>query len=148
MAELRGGVKLQRALAELTAKLDTPGSVKIGFLAGARYPNGTSVAMVAAIQEYGAPRAGIPSRPFFRNTIAAKQGEWPAAIAGLLKSTDYDTRRTLELIGEAIKGQIQQGIRDFVGVPLKPATIKHKGHAKQLVETGHMLNSVAYEVNI
>lgn len=146
MAEIKGGTKLQSALVELTAKLSKYGTLRVGFLSGARYPNGTPVAMVAAIQEYGAPRAGIPPRPFMRNMIAAKQDEWPAAIAGLLKSTNYDTARTLALTGEAIKGQLQQSIRDTNSPPLKPATIKRKGFAKPLIATGLMLNSVSYEV--
>jgi hypothetical protein len=146
VAEIKGGEKLQRALVEITAKLDNYATLHVGFLQGARYPDGTSVAMVAAIMNYGAPRAGIPPRPFFSQMIAAKSPEWPAAMAGLLKSTGYDTKKTLALTGEAIKGQLQTAIRDFDGVPLKPATIKRKGHSKPLVDTGQLLNSVAYEV--
>jgi hypothetical protein len=52
----------------------------------------------------------------------------------------------LDLMGTAIKGQLQQAIVDFVGIPLAPATIARKGTDKQLVDTGHMLASVDYEV--
>lgn len=147
MAELRGGTKLERKLAELAIKLSTPGTVRVGFLAGARYPNGTPVAMVAAIQNYGAPRAGIPPRPFFTNMIKAKSPQWGQAIANLLKSTDYNVDQTLRLTGEAIKGQLQQSIRDTNDPPLKPATIRRKGFSKTLIDTGQMINSVDYLVS-
>jgi hypothetical protein len=102
--------------------------------------------MIAAIQEFGAPSRGIPPRPFFRNMIKAKSGEWPKAIAALLKANNYDARRTLMLTGEAIAGQLRQSIVDTNSPPLKPATIKRKGFAKPLIDTSVMINSIDYEV--
>lgn len=146
MATVKGGEKFAAKLDAIARTIRSASGVRIGFLEAARYPDGTPVAMIAAIHNYGAPRAGIPPRPFFTNMIAAKQGEWPKAIAGLLKSTDYDAFRTLQLTGEAVAGQLRQSIIDTNDPPLKPATIRRKGFSKPLVETGHMLNSVDYEV--
>jgi hypothetical protein len=170
MATIRGGDKLQNALARLTANIKRPGTLRVGFLENATYPSGPRpalrarykkrraagaikgvagglpVAMIAAIQEFGAPRARIPPRPFFRNMIAAKQGEWPKAIAGLLKQTNYDAQKTLRLTGEAIAGQLRQSILDTNSPPLKPATVKKKGFSKTLIDTSHMVRSVDYEV--
>ena len=146
MATLRGGDKLDRKLKELAAKLRDPATLRVGFLESATYPDGTPVAMIAAIQDFGAPRAGIPPRPFFRNMIAAKQGEWPEAIGTLLKMNNYDVKVALEIAGEAIAGQLRQSIVDTNSPPLKPATVRHKGFDKPLVLTGHMLNSVSHEV--
>lgn len=147
MASIKGGDKLEKALAELTLKINNAATLKVGFLSKAKYPDGTPVALVAAVQDYGAPRAGIPPRPFFRNMVKAKSPEWPKAIAGLLKTHDYDATVVLRLTGEAIKGQLQASIRDTNAPPLKPATIKRKGFAKPLVDTGQMLNSVDYNVD-
>lgn len=169
MATIRGGDKLQSALARLTANIKRPGTLRVGFLENATYPSGPRpalrarykkrravraikgagvlpVAMIAAIMEFGAARRGIPPRPFFRNMIASKQGEWPKAIAGLLKQTNYDAQKTLRLTGEAIAGQLRQSIIDTNSPPLKPATIRRKGFSKPLVDTSHMLRSVDYEV--
>lgn len=145
MAAIKGGQKLERELKKLASGIAKPASVKVGFLAGATYPDGKSVAMIAAIQDYGAPSRGIPPRPFFRNMVKTKKGEWPAAIAGLLKSTG-DAEKTLELTGQAIAGQLRQSIRDTNAPPLAASTIRRKGFAKPLVDTGHMLASVDYEV--
>lgn len=143
---VRSGDKLEAALSDISRNLKKAAVVRIGFLEGATYPDGTPVAMIAAIHEFGAPAAGIPPRPFFRGMIAAKSSEWPEGIEQQLVATDYDTELTLERTGAAIAGQLRQAIVDFVGVPLKPATIAAKGFDKQLVDTGHMLNSVDFEV--
>lgn len=148
MAVVRGtGAGYDRAMREISEMLGNAGGVRIGFLENATYPDGTPVAMIAAIQDGGAPSVGIPPRPFFRNMIAAKQAEWPDAIAGLIVANGYDARRTLEQIGEAIAGQLRQSLIDTNAPALAPSTIRRKGFAKPLVDSGHMLNSIGYEVN-
>ena len=146
MTTISGGDKLRAALDKIARKLKSGGTVRVGFLEGATYPDGTSVALVAAINEFGAPSRGQPPRPFFRRMIAAKQGEWPAAIEAGLKANDYDVARTLAQAGEGIAGQLRQSIVDLVDPPLAASTIKAKGSSKPLVDTGHMLNSVEFEV--
>jgi hypothetical protein len=146
MATITGGKKLEAELRRLAGQVAKPAMLRVGFLEGARYPDGTPVAMVAAIDEFGAPSRGQPPRPAFRNMIAAKSGEWPAAVAGLLKSNDYDAEKTLQLAGAAIAGQLRQSISTITSPPLKPATIKRKGFDKPWIETSHLLNSVDFEV--
>lgn len=102
--------------------------------------------MVAVIQNYGAPARNIPPRPFFTNMVRDKSREWPRVLAAALKIQHDDSDAALRLLGEHIRGQIQQAIRDFQGAPLAPVTIAAKGFDKQLIDTAHMLNSVDYEV--
>ena len=146
MAGISGGEKLEARLAEIAKRLKRGAVVKVGFLENATYPDGTKVALIAAIQDFGAPSVGIPPRPFFRNMIADKKGEWPAALERLLEANDYDAERALALMGEGIAGQLRQSIVDTNDPPLKPATIARKGSSKPLIDTGHMLASVDYEV--
>ena len=160
MATIRGGQNLVDKLHDFAVLVTNARAVQIGFLAGATYPDGKPVAMIAAIQEYGAPSRGIPPRPFFRNMIAAKCKEWGPAMAELLKENGYDAFRTLQQTGEAVAGQLRQSIVDTNDPPLAAATLRARGYtggaynpknpatfgAKPLVDTGHMLNSVEYEV--
>jgi hypothetical protein len=146
MATLSGGSKFAAAMRDLASKVAKPATLRVGFLENARYPDGTPVAMIAAIQDFGAPGVGIPPRPFFRNMIAAKKAEWPPAIAGLLKANHYDGEKALELTGTAIAGQLRQSIVDTNEPPLAPSTIRRKGFSKPLIDSGHMLASVDYEV--
>lgn len=143
MVDLSGGDKLAKALADISAKVKTAAEVDVGFLEGATYPDGTSVPLVAAVQEFGAPSRGIPPRPFFRDMIKDKSPEWPDAIGNLLVANRYDTKKTLGQAGVAIEGQLKEAITKFDGVPLKPATIARKGFDKQLIDSGVMLRSVS-----
>jgi hypothetical protein len=146
MATIRGGQRFERLLRSIATSVSRPGTLRVGFLENATYPDGKPVAMIAAIHNYGAPRAGIPARPFFSNMIAKKQGEWPAAIAGLLRANDYDAPRALDVAGAAIAGQLRQEIIDTNAPPLAPSTIRRKGFSKPLIDTSHMINSVDHEV--
>lgn len=120
--------------------------VRVGFLEGATYPDGTPVALVAAVQDLGAPSRNIPPRPFFRNMVADKSREWPSALRAALKAADYDAEKALGVVGEGIAGQLRQSIVDTNDPPLSSVTIKRKGFDKPLVDTGHMLNSIDKEV--
>ena len=123
MAKVTGGNKIEEYLKDIARKVGNAKQVDVGFYAKSNYPDGTSLPMVAAILEYGAPRAGIPPRPYFRNMIAAKGPKWPAATAALLKSNGYDASKTLEQVGAAIKGQLQQSIKDTNSPALSPVTL-------------------------
>jgi hypothetical protein len=144
--DISGGESLARRLNEIAKSVTTAATVKIGFLENAKYPDGTSVALVAALNEFGVPAHGQPPRPAFRNMVKAKSPEWPAAVAKLLKANDYDAKRTLDQAGMAIVGQLRQSIVDITDPPLAPATIARKGFDKPWIETAHLLNSVDHEV--
>lgn len=81
--------------------------VKVGYLAGATYPDGTSVAQNAFWQEFGTPdaRFPIPPRPTFRTMIAKHKGEWGPQLANLLK-TGHDSKDALSLMGEVMKDEL------------------------------------------
>ncbi|MBI1213628.1 MAG: hypothetical protein GC190_19390 [Alphaproteobacteria bacterium] len=173
--KVKGGEKANKVLADLAAKLSRPGTLRVGFLEGARYPDGTSVAMVAALQNFGTRT--IPRRPFFTNMVKDKQDEWGPALAALLPAHDYDAKIALEILGEGIAGQLRQSIIDTYSPPLSPITVMLRGmrshdqklmvtrrtvgeaarrvaagktnygaSTKPLVDTGFMLGSVASEV--
>lgn len=148
MATIRGGERFKRRMEEIKRAITSPGVLRVGFLENATYPDGTPVGMIAAIQDFGAPRAGIPPRPFFRNMIADKSHEWPKAIAGLIKDNGLNVEKALDKAGAAIAGQLRESINKTNAPPLKPATIRRKGFSKPLIETGHMFNSVDHEVDI
>jgi hypothetical protein len=146
------------------------GTVSIGFLSGATYPDGVSVAQVAFWNEFGTkgrlagpmPSAeqiaegirrepervgGSPPRPFFRRMVAKDSPEWADHLGQALIATKGDGPKALALMGEEIKGQLMQSINELTEPPLAASTIRRKGFAKPLIDTSHMLNSVAYRVD-
>ncbi len=143
MATLSGSANVMKALEDIARKMGG-GEVAVGFMEGATYPDGTPVAAVAFWNEYGTTTS--PPRPFFRQMIAAESPAWPGKMARLAKGTDYDGPRVLALMGEDVKGALQQSINNFTEPALAPSTVDAKGFSKPLIDTSHMLNSITYKV--
>lgn len=144
MATVSGGDKLQAALLKIADRME--GSLKVGFLAGATYPDegGAPVAQVAFWNEYGTSRS--PARPFFRTMIANESGGWADLVANAARYYGYDGSKALAAVGERIRDQLQESIRGWQDPSNAPYTVEKKGFNKPLIDTGHMLNSVDYTV--
>lgn len=145
MTVLSGADKLMKHLEAIAASMGG-GAVKVGFLEGATYPDGTPVPAVAYWNEFGVPSHGQPPRPFFRQMIAAESPTWAYKMAKLAKATNYDGPRVLALMGEDITGALKESINNLTAPPLAASTVAAKGFAKPLIDTSHMLNSTGYEV--
>ena len=145
------GKKLEIALKNLEGKVG-----KVGWFEKSKYDDGTPVAAVAAVQEYGWPARSIPPRPFMRPTIISKQGEWrviaengaKAVLEG--QATVYDV---MEDIGQRAAGDIKKAISLVFTPPLSPRTIQARLNRKSnkktvgnltkpLIDTGIMFNSL------
>jgi hypothetical protein len=147
---VKGGGKISGFLNRMVNKLGKKRTLRVGFLEGSTFPDGTSVPMVAAIQNYGAPKVGIPPRPFFTNMIAAKSPGWSRSMATILQSTNYDGRATLALMGEGIKGQLQESIVDTNAPALSPVTVMLRGmksNDSSLVVTGKTVGEARRRVD-
>lgn len=140
---LLGGVKLEKYLDAAVSHMEDR-HVKVGFMENASYPDGTPVAAVAFWNEYGA--GGIPPRPFFRSMIAKESPGWAMRLGKALKFTHGDVDQALGLMGEDIKGALQQSIIDFRDPSNAESTIAIKGFNKPLIDTGQMKDSVTYGV--
>lgn len=144
-----GGAALEAKLREIAEKVSKAETLRVGFLEGATYPDGKPVAMVAAIQEFGAPRASIPPRPFFRNMIASKSPNWGESLAAILKNNDYDAEKSLMVMGEGIKGQLVESIIQTNSPALSPTTLmlrKMRSEDQSLVVTGKTVGEAARRV--
>lgn len=142
MAVLSGGSDLKKALDEIAGRMS--GSVSVGFLAGATYPEGTSVAQVAFWNEFGT--TNTPSRPFFRTMISRESPGWGVLLSGAAKYYEYDGNIVLSFMGTKIAEQLQQSIVEWRDPPNAESTIRAKGFNKPLIHTSHMQNSVDFEV--
>ncbi len=173
MAEVTGGERLDAALREMAKRIANAETVRVGFLENATEIDGQKVATIAAIQNFGAPAAGIPPRPFFSNMISDQSPGWGERFAEILKADDYDAKKSLEDMGQGIAGQLREAIVAFQGAPNSPVTnllkqrfpmrdgmtfadVQQARHdvaagetapaGKPLVWTGNLLDSVDSEV--
>lgn len=111
-----GAKKLELMIAGLKDQ-----QAKVGFMESAKYEDGTPVAYVAAIQEFG--HGPIPPRPFMRPTILREEKRWKDISEKAAKAT-YSTEKTLNLIGADAAGGIRQSISDVTTPPLSPTTLR------------------------
>jgi hypothetical protein len=88
----------------------------------------------------------IPSRPFFRDMIQKRKGEWPEQLGKIIKAADYDEALALGRMGKLVSEQLQESIREFSRPGNAESTIAKKGKDNPLIDSGHMLNSVDSEV--
>lgn len=121
---LRGGEKVRLILEQAVVNIDKASQVAVGFMEGAFEPDQeTSVAMVAAIQNFGAPKVGIPPRPFFTNMIQQNMGNWGGMVANAAKKFDYDAVKILEEMGKEIEEELQISIKATNEPPLSSTTL-------------------------
>ena len=144
MVEIKGGDKLEAALKKISAAANSAAVVDVGFMSNATEADGTLVALVAALNNYGTGR--IPPRPFFNLAIDKNKKKWPHNLGVALARYDFDAAKALALLGQEVVEEIQQEIRDMFDPPNAPSTIARKGFDKPLIETSTMLKSPTYLV--
>lgn len=145
-----------KVLQNLLAGVKDNKQERVGWFESARYEDGTPVAYVAAIQNYGYPRGGIPSRNFMETTIGEREVVWrqiaTQGAQGILRGQG-NVATVLDMIGQQASGDIAKTIASIYDPPLKPATIaarrrrradkKTVGNlTKPLVDSGLMISTV------
>lgn len=149
------GKNLEVALKNLQGKVG-----KVGWFEKSKYEDGTSVAYVAAIQEYGYPNGNIPPRPFMRPTIAKKQQEWAKIAESGAKAVlagKSQVGQVMEAIGLKAAGDIRKTISLITTPPLSPRTIEARRSrradkktigslTKPLIDTGIMFGTLTNTV--
>ena len=124
---------------------------KVGILDG-KYEDGTPVAYIGAIQEFGAPERGIPARPYFRPAIAQHKNDWAKSIRSSVKAVvegKLDAKQVLDAVGAVAEADIKQGIADVQSPPLSPITLMLRGmkhNDPTLVVTGKVVGEAAARV--
>jgi len=122
----------------------------VGVPAGAKEADGTSLAMVAAVHEFGSPERGIPERSFIRSAIAGNIHGIKSINAHSIKRMvdgTLDENTALGRLGLYVVAKIQQQIVDGSFAPLAPSTIKRKGSDKPLIDTGQLRASITYQID-
>ena len=131
--------------------------LEVGFFETDKYTDGTPVAYIAAIQEFGNPAGNNPSRPFFRNAISQHAGWKDLAnknMAAVIEGR-IELNQALNQMGLKMAADVKDSITDGSYEALKQSTLdarqsrkRTKGVAsKPLVDTARMLQSVKHAVN-
>ena len=98
---------------------------RVGWFPGAKYENGTPVAYVASVQEYG--YGPIPPRPFFRTTVVAEENAWRRYAAEGAKAVlkgGVSGHDVMDALGERAQEDVKETINQITSPPLSPVTLE------------------------
>jgi hypothetical protein len=118
--------------------------VRAGYMSGASYNDGTSLADVASKHERG---AGVPLRAFITKAFLDNRENWRAGIKRAM-AAGKSVEDALALCGMQMTGDIKRSITGGGWGRNSAKTIRRKGFDRPLVDTGTMLKSPEYEVII
>lgn len=112
-------------------------------------------AAIGYIQEYGAPEANIPPRPFLVPGVEdAKEGVVEAFRGGAQRATSGDASAADKALGRAgtiAEAAVRRKITNGPFVPLSEATLKQRAargvtRTKPLIDTGKLRDSISYVI--
>lgn len=132
MADIDGFGKLFAEIDNMTAGMEDK-EVVAGFVEGANYSDGTSIAAVAATQNFGTGR--IPPRPFMSNAINDHENEWIEELSELIKE-GKSVDDALSLVGQLMQSDIKEAIIDITSPPLAPLTMMIRKIKKERNQVG------------
>jgi len=124
-------------------------SVDVGIFAGAKYEDGTPVALVAVVNEFGSEDGVIPERPAIRNANKSNEDN---LIKIIKNNVDPETMVidpvTAGKVGQSQEAATKKSIVDLSDPPNAPSTLKAKApKANPLVNKGTYVRSITNKVN-
>jgi len=105
---------------------------------------------LAVIHEFGAPKAGIPARPFVRPPLDTKEAHWRGRLASALEAavkSGGDPKQALHVVGEELRAEMVDRVKAGIPPPLQEATIARKGEDTPLIDTGVLIGSISVVVD-
>ena len=120
--------------------------VQVGFQSDQKYEDGTSIAEVAAHNEFGS--SDTPERPFMRQSFENHEAELKAGCeaANRVVNSGGSAEQALQQRGTLAKGLVQDEIVNGGFAPNAESTIQKKGSEQPLIDTGTMRQSVNFVI--
>lgn len=150
-----GWSRIMRSFREIDrtfTKVGLPDSASVGH--GFRQGSGhepaedmSEIIIVGAVHEFGAPRKGIPARPFIRPSYDKNKSDLQRIKAhelGLVIDGKKTVKGGLAVIGEWLTNKTKQYLTLLKVPPLKPLTIARKKSSNPLIDTGQLRNSITH----
>jgi len=138
-----GKKKLERMLRDL-GNYET----KTGFMESSKYEDGTPVAYVATIQEFGDPTRSIPPRSFMRTTISEQRNNWNKLSEQLMRSVSagkISLEQAMDMLGQQAAGDIRHMISQIQEPPLTQTTLRIRKLKQQGVKIGGKVVGQAHQ---
>lgn len=150
-SKLTGGKKVNKAIKELEKIAKQKTGVLVGLPKDASpYPDGTSVIMVGLTHEFGSSDGKIPERSFLRSALDENKAEllkfWKNGAAKAILTLNKDSEKILALLGQMMQAAVQQKIVNVKSPANAISTVVNKKSSNPLIDTGHMRQSIRWEI--
>lgn len=148
--QVSGGDRIGQNLRSLRERLQRNSGVYVGVPQGAgQYEDGTPIAVIAAVHEFGSADGHIPERSFLRAPLRGGQDRFKQIFqAGLpqVVSGELSMFQLMSQVGAAGAGTSQEAIAQGISPPNAQSTVDQKGSSTPLVDTGRLRQSITHVV--
>lgn len=106
---------------------------RVGWFPSAKYQDGTPVAGIMMVQEFGSAKRSIPPRPTMRPTAATKADDWARMAEGASRavlSGKLPPTGAVSVLALAAEADVRRAIIRLVSPPLSPLTILARKHRR------------------
>lgn len=111
--------------------------------------NGTSIAFIAAVNEFGSGDGHVPERSFLRSTLDENGEKYIGQLGvalGKVLSDKSSLRKELNLIGAGAAADVQRKITAIASPANAKSTVAKKGSSNPLIDDGQLRASIDFEV--
>lgn len=151
-AKLKGGRKYGARIRQIRRNIDGDKVVASGVPKGAgEYEDGISIAVIAAVQNWGTEDGRVPARPFFSNAIEESKPLIKKLVNRHINSIITGTESPdlcLELIGQMTVGEILKQIDSNMAPELaestKKAKLKKGNDPVTLIDDAFLKGAISY----
>ena len=141
-------------LAKLLKSYESNSVLAMGYPAsetgGIKYPDGTPVVLVAAVNNYGSQSMRIPDRDFMGAgavaAIAGDAGKVAAELVPLLNQGKITVEQILREMGPYAEASFKGVFTGVAWTPNADYTVFKKGSAQPLIDTGLLRNTLTHVV--
>jgi hypothetical protein len=117
---------------------------------GIKYPDGTPVTLVAAVNNYGSQSMRIPARPFMQEgavaALAGDAGKVAAELVPLLNKGKITVAEILKQMGPYAEASFKGVFTGVAWTPNADYTVEKKGSSQPLIDKGLLRNTLTHAV--
>lgn len=143
-----GGTIPEHTVPEHVAKIYRKVGKNGNFLNGAKFTKKgqSNFETEHVVPEHVVPEHKVPPRPFFRRMVSLGEPHWGEDLGGELIAANFNVDAAMGVMGVRLTDELKNSIQARVYAPNADSTIAKKGHDQTLIDSGDMLNAVAFQI--
>lgn len=144
------GQNIEQRADKIKQRIESMPTVRVGVpKAAGTYESGVHTATIAAVHEFGSADGRIPERSFLRVGLQESKPEISKLYKKMLSNVMMGKASGAilqRLVGELVVGKVVERISSSIPPKNAKSTIASKKSSTTLIDTGHLRQSITYEV--